>query len=163
MLILYVDNFRGFSDCYIPILDVNFLVGENSTGKTSILSVLCLLSRTSFWFRPDFNTEEVQLGTFKENVSMQTGDPSQFRFGLVNIGESKQWSAFLITFTEESGQAVVHKFDCCRDGLEMNIILSKKMIKYRYSERKLRSINALRKRLDKWTKDVGSKSEFQNL
>jgi len=31
---LYVDNFRGFRDTYVPIADVNFLVGENSSGKT---------------------------------------------------------------------------------------------------------------------------------
>jgi AAA15 family ATPase/GTPase len=36
---LYLDNFRGFSDQYIDIRDVNFLVGENSTGKSSVLLI----------------------------------------------------------------------------------------------------------------------------
>ncbi len=33
---LYIDNFRGFRITCIPIKDVNFFVGENSTGKTSV-------------------------------------------------------------------------------------------------------------------------------
>lgn len=37
--VLYVDNFRGFSDAYVPLTDINFLVGENSSGKTSLLSL----------------------------------------------------------------------------------------------------------------------------
>ena len=36
-ILRYVDNFRGFSDTYVPISDVNFFVGENSSGKTSLL------------------------------------------------------------------------------------------------------------------------------
>jgi hypothetical protein len=30
---LFIDNFRGFKDTFVPITNVNFLVGENSTGK----------------------------------------------------------------------------------------------------------------------------------
>ncbi len=51
---LYIDNFRGFDDTYIPLKEVNFFVGENSTGKTSILSLINLLYDYSFWLRPDF-------------------------------------------------------------------------------------------------------------
>src|SRR4051812_3768119 len=39
---LFIDNFRGFSDAHIPLTEVNFLVGENSTGKTSVLGLLNL-------------------------------------------------------------------------------------------------------------------------
>ncbi len=39
MIYLFVDNFRGFTNTFIPIEDVNFLVGENSTGKTYIFSL----------------------------------------------------------------------------------------------------------------------------
>lgn len=42
--VLYLDNFRGFKDTYIPLEDVNFFVGENSVGKTSVLKVLNFLS-----------------------------------------------------------------------------------------------------------------------
>ena len=46
---IFVDNFRGFRDTCIPITDVNFLVGENSTGKTSILGLLKLLAGPRFF------------------------------------------------------------------------------------------------------------------
>ena len=41
---IYADNFRGFSNTYIPLVDVNFLVGENSTGKMSALDLLRVFS-----------------------------------------------------------------------------------------------------------------------
>ena len=72
MEILYVDNFRGFTDTYIPIKDVNFLVGENSTGKTSILSLLCLLRSSVFWLGQSFNNDEVELGQFGDIVNVAT-------------------------------------------------------------------------------------------
>lgn len=33
MKYLYMDNFRGFQDTLLPLKDVNFFVGENSSGK----------------------------------------------------------------------------------------------------------------------------------
>lgn len=59
---LYIDNYRGFRDTYIELKDVNFFVGENSTGKTSILSLLYLLSTEEFWSECNFNLGYVQLG-----------------------------------------------------------------------------------------------------
>jgi predicted ATP-dependent endonuclease of OLD family len=50
---LFVDNFRGFQDTCIPITDVNFLVGENSTGKTSMLSLIKLFSGPDFFMGQD--------------------------------------------------------------------------------------------------------------
>jgi hypothetical protein len=66
MLSLYADNFRGFSDTLIALERVNFLVGENSTGKTSILSLFSLFQDQTFWFTHDFNTETVSLGYYDE-------------------------------------------------------------------------------------------------
>ena len=40
MKTLYIDNYKGFVDTYIPFEDVNFLVGNNSTGKTSIVNLI---------------------------------------------------------------------------------------------------------------------------
>ncbi len=45
---VFVDNFRGFTDTCIAITDVNFLVGENSTGKSSILALIKLISARNF-------------------------------------------------------------------------------------------------------------------
>ena len=55
MKTLYLDNYKGFVKTFIPFLDVNFFVGENSTGKTAILNLLNILSTPSFWISPEFN------------------------------------------------------------------------------------------------------------
>lgn len=50
---IYMDNFRGFSSTLIPLRQVSFLVGENSTGKSSFLSLVNLMSQPMFWFSPE--------------------------------------------------------------------------------------------------------------
>lgn len=37
---LYFKNFKGFKEELNDFKDVNFLVGENSTGKTSVLKLV---------------------------------------------------------------------------------------------------------------------------
>lgn len=69
MPILYVNNYRGFYDTYIPLKDINFFVGENSSGKTSILSLISLLSSFEFWLFSSFKTTEINLGQFDEMVN----------------------------------------------------------------------------------------------
>ena len=64
--VLYLDNFRGFAKTFIPIRPVTFFVGENSTGKSSVLSVLHLVRDYSFWSEPDFDTQNQHLGGFDD-------------------------------------------------------------------------------------------------
>ena len=59
MKILFVENFKGFKKEYLEFKDFNFFVGENSTGKTSLLSLINLVSRPNFWLSPDFNDGEI--------------------------------------------------------------------------------------------------------
>jgi predicted ATP-dependent endonuclease of OLD family len=66
MQYLYLDNFRGFQTANIPIRDVNFLVGENSTGKTSLLSVLRIFSSPHFMMGDAIDDEEPLFGHFEE-------------------------------------------------------------------------------------------------
>ncbi len=82
MLYLYVDNFRGFTDTLIPLKEINFFVGENSTGKTSILGLLNLLLTSNFWHSQDFNSTGHEFGGFKDIVSVSAKDKSKFSFGL---------------------------------------------------------------------------------
>jgi predicted ATPase len=64
--LLYLDNFRGFAKTVIPIRPITFLVGENSTGKSSVMSVLHLVRNYSFWSDPDFDTHNQHLGGFDD-------------------------------------------------------------------------------------------------
>src|SRR5258708_18650564 len=106
MKYLYVDNFRGFKNAYIPIKSVSFLVGENSTGKTSIISLAKILSSPKFWFAQGFDIDEVKMGHFQDIVSVHASDKSYFRIGMAehttpSDPKSKgSIMAFVMTFIE---------------------------------------------------------------
>lgn len=116
MRLLYVDNYRGFSKTFIPIGDVNFLVGENSTGKSSILSLIRLLSSPYFWFEQDFNQEDVQLGSFKDIVSIDAKDRSYFKIGLIECNDKctkkdvENAYVFLFTFAQKEVLPALSQF-----------------------------------------------------
>lgn len=82
MKTLYLDNYKGFVNTFIPFVDVNFFVGENSTGKTAILNLLNILSNPGFWLSPEFNNETVELGYFNEIVNQCSADKSYFIIGI---------------------------------------------------------------------------------
>ena len=104
MRYLFIDNFRGFTKTLLPIRDVNFFVGENSTGKTSILGLIKLLDTPQFYFDQRFNTNELRFGNFKDMVSIGASNQSYFRVGLVEMApDGKKTNeypseAFLCTF-----------------------------------------------------------------
>jgi predicted ATP-dependent endonuclease of OLD family len=86
MKYLFLDNFRGFKDTIIPLVDVNFLVGENSTGKTSLLTMLHMFSGPQLFMGQEYSSlDTIQLGHFQEMVSAHADDQSYFRLG--HIGE----------------------------------------------------------------------------
>ncbi len=134
MKYLYVDNFRGFQDTLIPLKKVNFLIGENSTGKTSILSLLNLLS-APFFHTYEFNTDQVEMGNFKNIVSIESKDRSYFRFGFiadVAAKENQNNAIFtLMTFIAENDLPLLSQIDCLLNRAEMKFKISEKSIRYR--------------------------------
>jgi len=115
---LFVDNFRGFKDTCVPVTDVNFLVGENSTGKTSILSLIKLFSGPSFLMDQDFDDEGVSFRHFSDMVSGHSPDPSYFHIGFAADFEDKKTgksaTGWLFTFREHQGQPRLAKCTFCR-------------------------------------------------
>lgn len=107
MKYIYMDNFRGFSKTLVQLKDQNFLVGENSTGKTSFLSLLYLLSRPNFWIHPDLGfQEEIELGCFNDIVSVWTGNKSSFQIGIITTRKDKnnlEMKFGIFTFSENEG------------------------------------------------------------
>ena len=93
---LYLDNFRGFADTYISIEDVNFLVGENSTGKTSVLGLLQTISSDSFFEKSEFRGSRINFGSFSDIVSAHAEDRDYFRVGL-------GWENIRVVNNEEKG------------------------------------------------------------
>jgi AAA ATPase domain len=118
---LYVDNFRGFTDTCIPITDVNFLVGENSTGKSSILGLIKLFSGADFLVGQDFGDEDIGFGHFLDMVSAHAQDQSYFHIGFAveiprrqNTKSEKAATGCLFTFRGKQGQPRLFKCTFCR-------------------------------------------------
>lgn len=70
---LYLDNYRGFDKLFIEFTDINFLVGENSTGKTSILQMVKFLENKRI-FDLNINKEITEFGDFKEVATNPSED-----------------------------------------------------------------------------------------
>lgn len=171
MRYLYVDNFRGFQNSFIPLKEVNFLVGENSTGKTSILSLLSIFLSPSFWHYQEFNTEEVQLGNFKDIVSINAENKNYFRFGIVewddNISRENFKSIFtlLITCIERDGIPTVSQFNYIKDNKEVCIIFSETSIRYKINhldyEENISS--DVMKKFGNWIREDGDREDFKKI
>ena len=135
MKYLYMNNFRGFSNTYIPILDVNFFVGENSTGKTSILKLIKLLSMQSFWFNTDFTVEDIEFSHFGDIVSANAKNKGFFDIGLIKIDNGTEdidkVSAFLMTFTQKGGMPNLSVFSYKMGQYVTRVRFGKNTIKYK--------------------------------
>ena len=67
---LQLENFRSFKGAHeIPIADFTFLVGENSTGKTSLLAALAAVTSNSFPSIGVLAREPYKLGGFRSMCS----------------------------------------------------------------------------------------------
>lgn len=153
--VLYVNHFRGFDKTYIPIKDVNFLVGENSTGKTSILSLLNLLASPQFWFRQDFNSDRVSLGAFKDIISAQHKETEPFfEVGFIVQGEGDLHEAVLMTFDEKDNAPQLAQYKYVSKQGQAKIIFTRNQIKYQFSHLESEpSFEMIRKIFQQWTKE----------
>ncbi len=86
---VYMNNFRGFTRTVVPIRSVNFLVGENSTGKSSFLALAQLLSQHEFWFNLDFNAGNYEFGGYRDIVSALSCDQTEFQIGVCKENSKK--------------------------------------------------------------------------
>ena len=90
MATLYLDNFRGFSKTIIPLDHVNFLIGENSTGKSSVLALVNLLCSPDFWFIQNFNSPDYEFGGFRDILSATAQDKSHFTIGFCHKARDRE-------------------------------------------------------------------------
>jgi hypothetical protein len=108
MSYVYADNFRGFSKAIIHLESVNFCVGENSTGKTSILALINLLCSPYFWHNLQFNTTNHEFGGFGDIISSKITGQRIFSIGIIQRRKTKEqngenWVGILIAFQEMEG------------------------------------------------------------
>jgi hypothetical protein len=127
---LYLDNYRGFKNQFIEIHDVNFMVGENSTGKSSVLLAINTVFNRNFWSHLDFSVTEGQGYSFDDLVSAEAKDKSYFRFGY--IFDNSETASFLFEFINDSGKPVLSKaiFSIDEQAYYFNISMNKDIITY---------------------------------
>ena len=116
---VYMNNFRGFSHTVVPIRAVNFLIGENSTGKSSFLALAQLLSQSEFWFTLDFNAGNYEFGGYKDIVSALSHDQTEFQIGVCKGDKKKPENStyYLLHFCEaKDGVPELARFSqLCKD------------------------------------------------
>ncbi|MEK7396054.1 MAG: AAA family ATPase [Candidatus Poribacteria bacterium] len=140
MRYLYIDNIRGFTDTYIPIKDVNFLVGENSTGKTTILEIMKLLSDSTFWNSQSFDSiKELRFRGYQSIININSQDKSYFRIGMIEHQEeakdeqSKADSVFLLTFSNQNEMPVISEYCYLSGEYEIKAISHENNLMYKIS------------------------------
>ena len=157
MKYLYMDNYRGFQDTFVPISDVNFLVGENSTGKTSLLYLTHLLSTPRFWFEQTFNDTEVQLGTYGDIVSVGSNKKDDFVIGFIEERKNSI-SAVMINFIEFEGQPIVNRFYRFIDTNELKLTIKDDATYYSLNSLEVKSFESFKKYFYLWKNESSIKN-----
>ncbi|MBI3141674.1 MAG: AAA family ATPase [Bacteroidetes bacterium] len=159
MPVIYFDNFRGFSDTFLPLKNINFFVGENSTGKTSVLKLIKIVSDPRFWLMQDFNSEEAELGYFSEIMSSKSSKRKFFDIGLLGDSKDKEVniSAIKMRFFEKEGQPELREICLIDKTINFQAIIEDNGFKYRYSIIDLENITESNKLkyFGKWIKSNG--------
>lgn len=140
---LYLDNYRGFAKTFIPIHQVNFLVGENSTGKTSFLEVFEVFCQPSFWmFEPRFGSPDIPPKHFLDLVSASSKSKRQFTVGAMQlrVTEGEVPFGMAITYVNQDGRPVPQRVSIL-DGESIHTVtgrlwVSRKGEKYNIRKRK---------------------------
>lgn len=106
---IYADNFRGFTDAIVPICQVNFLVGENSTGKTSFIELIETFSNKPFWLiEPRYGAPGLPEKHFLDLVSAAGRSKQTFSIGAIELDNEQQRNdvGMIVTYKNLEGRPV---------------------------------------------------------
>jgi hypothetical protein len=176
MRLVYADNFRGFSSAHVPLTDVNFFVGDNSTGKTSIMNLIRLLSRPEFLFSQSFSSVEAGFTHFDDIVSVTAKDQSQFKVGFVDVAQGPRvesagrrkeslW-ATLFTFRESRGLPELAEYAAASEDRRLHVRFDGDKISFLVIRDTPQNLAEIGRSLtfDAWESEVALRSEeFRRL
>jgi predicted ATP-dependent endonuclease of OLD family len=143
MPVLYFDNFRGFNKTYLPLKKVNFFVGENSSGKTSVLKLIKILSAPRFWFGLEFNSEEAELGYYSEIASYANKTKKHFEVAVlsdINDKKGKGINAIKLKFENKDGVPRIKEIALLSNDINIQAVIDGESVKYRYNLHSLEEI-----------------------
>lgn len=137
MPVFYVDNYKGFTDTYIPLRRVNFLVGENNSGKTTVISLINLLIEKNFFFSQHIRNNAPELGSFDECISKTSANQQSFRFAVLSNQLNEQHTgeigALLLHFENKNNAPQITAFSYIADNLNVDVQLFPET-KYKYQQ-----------------------------
>lgn len=140
---IYMDNFRGFQDSFVDLHDVNFLVGENSTGKTSFLNLKHIFLSEKFWMDANFNWHEYGFGNYDEIVSIESSNKDYFSIGfgsdmVIADNNDKNSSSIVsccfFTYKNVGGLPKIKKATLVLRNYVMSLVFTPKSTKLKLSE-----------------------------
>ena len=159
MPVIYFDNFRGFNNTFLPLKDVNFFVGENSTGKTSVLKLIKIVSDTKFWLTQDFNIADAELGYFSEIAGEKN---EYFEIGILGDKRDKNSiSAFKLKYINKNGLPYLRELCMVEKKLNLQVIFeSNNKLKFRHNSVDLGNVQEDNKlqHFKVWIKNNGLKN-----
>ncbi len=132
-MILYLDNIRGFKKQEIELNEFNFLIGENSTGKSTIISLISLFTQTFNNYNGEFKNEFVDFGTFEDIVSKNSREKKYFLIGhkkqSFNLGKL-DYDEILFKYSNSSGFPVVDSFSIKQNDKYISVFFLETEVKY---------------------------------
>lgn len=122
---IYIDNYRGFSKAWIPLESVNFLVGENSTGKTSFLELLSMFCTPMFWmFNPEFGIPGSHQRHFHDLVSASSKQKRHFTIGALSHESNETINGMLVTYRNFDGRPIPDRVSVIYDETIKTVVIS---------------------------------------
>ena len=140
---IFADNYRGFRNALVPIDRVNFLVGENSSGKSSFLLLLETMAQVNFWgFDPRFGAPGHSEHHFLDLVSVNSPNKKSFTVGSLLIPEQNIQNSYgmFVTYSSLDGRPVPSKVSVVDGGTVRSVsgafYSRKKRSSFKFSSKK---------------------------
>lgn len=133
---VFSENFRGSPDGWSNLLDANFLVGENSTGKSSFGRLLKLIWSVEFQYNNSCIIRKYSTSEFGDYYSKITSAKNKIRtFTIAYLSEGSTDPEAdvapigkMISYIETKGDIGIRRISILRDGHITSVAYDKRTI-----------------------------------
>ncbi len=133
-------NFRGFDAAVIPFTKTNFFVGENSTGKSSVLALLEILSSPNFYFSQELASEYCDFSAYDDAVSAKN-PKGKMAIGYFRLSYSQTKKglidALAFHFFNDDGLVGIQSLTYLANGYLISVNFKKTLLQFQVSKAKL--------------------------
>jgi energy-coupling factor transporter ATP-binding protein EcfA2 len=126
-----MENVRSFCDHHtIELKPLTLLVGENSTGKSTVLAMLDHISKSNFPLtRPSFNDEPFDLGSFDSIATYKGGRYGRAETFSIGYSIQKQSEKTVFaTYRSYKGQPTLSRLEIAAHGVRFSLNIDQQNI-----------------------------------